>query len=121
MNNLNEGGTSTGSITVTHIRGADAARGVAVARRSAPSSGLDSAFDVSGPGRPHMWTRSDPRGSSEGKDAAEAAAVRRRGAAVWCPGHLPPQPRGPAARSRAELRAEPQQCATPDQDPQPCK
>ncbi|XP_056872747.1 matrilin-3a isoform X1 [Takifugu flavidus] len=45
---------------LTHLRDADAAR------RSAPSSGLDSACDVSGPDRPHMWTRSDPRGSSEG-------------------------------------------------------
>lgn len=36
------------------------------APRSAPSSGLDGAFDASGPDRPHMWTRSDARGSSGG-------------------------------------------------------
>lgn len=51
---------------MTYIGDADAVGGVTVARRSAPTSGLDSAFDVWGPDRPHMWTRSDPRGLSEG-------------------------------------------------------
>lgn len=52
------------------------------------------------------------------KDAVEAAALRAVGR---CPGHLPPQPGGPAARSRAELRTDPQQCATSASDPQPRK
>lgn len=53
---------------LTHIRDTDGNRpgSAAVARRSAPSSGLDGACDVSGPDRAHMWRRWDPRGSSEG-------------------------------------------------------
>lgn len=70
---------------MTYIRNADAGGGVTVAQRSAPTSGLDSAFDVWGPDRPHMWTRSDPRGSSEGRSArredAGETAVNRHGAA----------------------------------------
>lgn len=35
-------------------------------RRSAPTSGLDSASDASHPDAPHMWTRSDPLGPPGG-------------------------------------------------------
>lgn len=50
---------------MTYIRDANAVGGVSEVPRSAPTSGLDSAFDVSDPDALHKWTRSDPPGSSE--------------------------------------------------------
>lgn len=50
---------------VNYNRDANAVGGVTEVPRSAPTSGLDSAFDVSDPDALHMWTRSDPLGSPE--------------------------------------------------------
>lgn len=49
---------------VAYIRGVEAVGGAAEVRRSAPTSGLDGASDVSDPDALYMWTRSDPLGSS---------------------------------------------------------
>lgn len=50
---------------MTYNRDSNAVGGVTEVPRSAPTSGLDSAFDVSDPDALHMWTRSDPLGSPE--------------------------------------------------------